>query len=106
MMAAQPLGELAKFVRSKNAKPFRLTFDVIFGSRDAYDRVVAQKVLTPHSIAELYGLDPSDVTSFFEFPAGLAIKFTLRRKKPQGWPGETDVYGCQQHAPLLALMVP
>jgi hypothetical protein len=105
-MAAQPLGTLAKFVRSKNAKPFRLTFDIIFNNRETFERVVRQKVLTPETICSLYGVAPSEITSFHEFPAGLAIKFTLRRKTAQGSPGETDVYGCQQHAPLLDIMVP
>jgi len=102
----QTLGELAKFVRSKNAKPFRITFDVIFGNEAAYRRVVDQKVLTPERIAALYGIDRGQITSFHEFPAGLAIKFTFRRSVTQGSPGETDVYGCQQHAPLLDIEVP
>ena len=28
------------------------------------------------------------------------------RRIPSGGPGETDVYGCQQYAPLFALEVP
>ena len=103
---AETLGALAKFVRSKNAKPYRLTFDVVFANQANYDRVVAGKVLTPDTVARLYGIDHGDITSFHEFPAGLAIKFTLRRRKAQGSPGETDVYGCQQHAPLLDIVVP
>ena len=35
-----------------------------------------------------------------------AIKITLRRPRTQGAFGESDVYGCQQHVPLLGLMVP
>jgi hypothetical protein len=105
-MAPQALGTLAKFVRSKNAKPFRLTFDIIFNNKETFERVITQKVLTPETICSIYGVTRSDITSFHEFPAGLAIKFTLRRKKSQGSPGETDVYGCQQHAPLLDIMVP
>jgi hypothetical protein len=105
-MPRQTLGELAKVVRSKNAKPFRTTFDVIFNDAETYQRVVNQKVLTPKSIAALYNIDESRITSFFEFPAGLAIKFTFKRGIKQGSLGDTDIYGCGQHAPLLDVEVP
>jgi hypothetical protein len=105
-MAASTLGELAKVVRSKNAKPFRTTFDVIFADQATYERVVQSRALTPETIAKLYGIDESRITSFFEFPAGLAIKFTLRRGIKQGSLGDTDIYGCGQHAPLLDMQVP
>lgn len=104
-MAKQTIGQLAKVVRSKNAKPFRTTFDVIFSDEATYRRVVDQKVLTPEKIAALYKIDRSRITSFFEFPAGLAIKFTFRRGIKQGSIGDTDIYGCGQHAPLLDIEV-
>lgn len=99
------LGELAKVVRSKNAKPFRTTFDIIFSDSATYNRVVNQKVVTPESIAKLYNVDRDRITSFFEFPAGLAIKFTFRRMIKQGSIGDADIYGCGQHAPLLDIEV-
>ena len=37
---------------------------------------------------------------------GLAIKVTLLRLRAQCAAGETDVYGCQQHVPLMTLPVP
>jgi hypothetical protein len=100
------LGELAQYVRSKNAKPFRLTFDVIFNDSTIYQRVKTAKVLTRERIAQLYGTGPQEILSIHEYDAGLAIKFTLRRRIPQGCPGDTDMYGCQQHAPLLDVEVP
>ncbi len=100
------LGDLAPIVRSKNAKPFRLTFDVIFDDPATYERVKASKVLTRERIAALYGVEPAQVLSVHAFDPGLAIKLTLRRPVPQGWPGDTDIYGCQQHAPLLDVEVP
>ncbi len=105
-MATRTLGELAPIIRSKNAKPFRLTFDVIFDDPAVYERVKAARVLTRARVAELYGIAPDEVLSLHEFDAGLAVKFTLRRPTPQGCPGDTDVYGCQQHAPLIDLRVP
>lgn len=105
-MLTRRLGDLAQIVRSKNAKPFRLTFDVIFDNREVYERVKAARVLTRERIAELYGVAPNEIISIHEFDPGLAIKFTLRRRIPQGAPGDSDIYGCQQHAPLLEVEVP
>lgn len=105
-MATRTLGELAKVVRSKNAKPFRLTFDVIFDDPEIYERVKRAGVLTRERVAALYSVAPAEVLSVHEFDPGLAIKFTLRRPVPQGNPGDTDLYGCQQHAPLLDVEVP
>ena len=92
-MATRRLGDLAQVVRSKNAKPFRLTFDVIFDDAGVYERVKAAKVLTRESIAQLYGLTPDRILSLHEFDPGLAIKFTRRRHVAQGDPGDSDVYG-------------
>jgi hypothetical protein len=36
----------------------------------------------------------------------LAIKFTIRRERPSGSPGERDVFGAQQYAPLFDLPIP
>ena len=38
---------------------------------------------------------------FTPYPAGRAFKATLPRLVPAGEIGDTDVYGAQQHAPLL-----
>jgi len=40
------------------------------------------------------------------FEPANAIKFTIRRLKPSGSPGERDVFGSQQYAPLFDVQVP
>jgi len=40
------------------------------------------------------------------FDPGMGIKANIRRASPSGGPGETDVYGCQQYAPLFSLEIP
>jgi len=63
------LRELADVIRSKNAGPFELTFDVIFSSREAYLRVKASKVLTRELICRLYGVEPGAIVAFlFSIP--------------------------------------
>jgi len=43
---------------------------------------------------------------FTEFPPAYAWKATIERRIPSGAVGDTDVYGAQQHAPLLDVQIP
>lgn len=97
--------DIAKVCKSKNAGPFQLTLDVVFEIRATYDAVAATGVLSPALIARLYDV-PEDEVLFTPYPAGLAFKATIPRKIPAGDIGDSDVYGCQQHAPLLEVDIP
>lgn len=99
------LGELAKLIRSKNAGPFMLTFDVMFDGEEAYRRVVRSGVLTRAVFAALYRV-PEDEVLFFEHDAARAIKISIPRPAVQGDRDDGDMYGGQQHAPLVDLVVP
>ncbi len=95
--------EAAEVIRSKNSGPYELTLDLIFREGDLFQRVCQQKVFTPDLIASLYGINPQEVVDIIEFFPAKAIKINIRRPIPSGNFGETDVYGAQQHAPLLGL---
>lgn len=97
------LMELADVIRSKNAGPYELTLDIIFKDWEVFRKVCAKKVITGDLIARVYGIETPDVLSIIEFEPAKAIKINLRRPVPSGAVGETDVYGAQQHAPLLGL---
>jgi hypothetical protein len=105
-MAAVPLTDLAKTIRSKNAGVDKITFDVIFTSRDAYERVKRSRVLTRQTVAKLYGIAETRISDFVEFEPAWAIKFTIYRDRPSGSPGDPDIFGSQQYAPLLSIVVP
>ena len=105
-MKGRRLGELAKTVRSKNAGVDKITFDVIFPDRETYDRVRRSRVLTRQSVAKLYGIPDSRISDFVEFDPACAIKFTIYRERPSGSPGDPDIFGAQQYAPLLDIVVP
>jgi hypothetical protein len=105
-MKARKLSELAKTVRSKNAGVDLITFDIIFADRAIYERVKRARVLTRESICALYRIAPERIADFVEFDPGNAIKFTIYRKQPSGSPGDPDIFGAQQYAPLLDLEVP
>lgn len=102
-MTRVPVSAVAEYVRSKNAGPFRLTLDILFRRREVYEHVKATGQVTPNSVAQLYRISPEEITDFVLFDPGKAIKITMRRSTSSGSPDDTDVYGAQQHAPLLAI---
>jgi hypothetical protein len=99
------LGELARVVRSKNAGALYYTLDVMFADEATYNKVIASKVLNPTRIAELYRLSANAV-QVINYDVAYAIKITIPRDYPSGDPACNDVYGAQQHAPLLGIEVP
>jgi hypothetical protein len=99
------LKDIAKACKSKNAGPFELTLDIMFEDEATFEKVRRSGCITPEVIAALYGVAPADVL-FTEYPPALAYKATIRRRIPSGAIGDTDVYGAQQHAPLLSLELP
>lgn len=99
------LADIAQVVRSKNAGPFMLTFDILFESEEHLERVRRCGGLTRETVAAAYGVAPDEILSFGYHAFARAVKFSMRRLVPSGNPGDTDVYGAQQHAPLLTLEV-
>ena len=55
------IGEIAKFVTSKNAGPFLLTLDIIFPDEATYRRFTRLRPLDRSTIARLYGIQEDDV---------------------------------------------
>jgi hypothetical protein len=99
------LWELTKLIRSKNAGPFELTFDVIMKDDASYEQVLASGVLDRRTFAELYGLDEADVQIAHQ-PAVRAVKLSIPRPAISGDVDDTDVFGGQFHSPLVRLTVP
>jgi hypothetical protein len=99
------LASLARLIRSKNAGPFVLTFDIMFEDEHSYRRVRDSGVLTCQCIASLYNLPAEKVRLFF-CDSALAIKASIPRPVTQGDVGDPDGHGGQQYAPLMGLEVP
>jgi len=100
-----PLVQLAKVLRSKNAGPFELTLDVLFDSQENYLRVKHSGQLSKQTICELYGVSKEQIHHFVFFDQALGIKITIARPISSGTVGDRDVYGAQQHAPLMNIMI-
>ncbi len=105
-MTTRKLGELARIIRSKNAGPFELTFDVMFDDIRVYERVKASGVFDAELFARLYRVPREHVLSVHSFDPALTLKATITRPVSSGTAGDTDVFGAQQHAPLLDVDVP
>ena len=97
------LTDLAAVIRSKNAGPYELTLDIIFRDRATYEQVVAAGAIDAALISRLYRVPVTDVLELVAFDPAAAVKITIRRPRVAGDVGETDVYGAQQHAPLLGI---
>lgn len=105
-MTSRPLHTLADIVRSKNAGPYRITFDVMFADKARYERVRDSAAITPQTVAAAYGIDIAQISSFFHIDQAQAIKVTIVRPRAQGAAGDGDMYGCQHHVPLMNIPVP
>lgn len=106
MTATVPLAELAAVIRSKNAGPYEITFDVLFTDHTTYAHVRDSGAITAAAMAQAYGVDEREIRYCAFFEPALAFKLTLIRPGNQGSVGERDTFGAQQHAPLLDLQIP
>jgi Domain of unknown function (DUF4387) len=99
------LAELASLIRSKNAGPFVLTFDIMFPDDESYLRVKNSGMLTIVRFAELFRCQENRVL-FFECDNARAFKFSIPRPIVQGNLGDGDMHGGQQFIPLMNIEIP
>ncbi len=98
------LVDCARVIRSKNAGPTTLSLDLMFEDDARFRQALASPSLTPAALAPLYGVPVASVEVIPYAPA-FAIKIVLPRKVIAGAPGDRDVYGAQQHGPLLGVVL-
>ena len=96
------LTDITDVVRSKNSGPYELTLDIMFKT---FERVCAAGAINEELICDLYKITPDKIINIIEFKPAKSIKVTIKRPICSGDLGETDVYGAQQHAPLLDIVV-
>ena len=95
------LRDIASVIRSKNAGPFELTLDILLKDDETFELLRKADVINAASIAKLYQIPESDVIGIVYFPNARAIKATIVRPCASGALQERDVYGAQQHGPLV-----
>lgn len=97
------LVDITNIIRSKNSGPYELTMDIIFKSIEDFENVCNKNIINEELICELYKINKEDIINIIEFKPANAIKITIKRPIASGDLGESDVYGAQQHAPLLSV---
>jgi len=95
--------DIARVVRSKNAGPYELVLDIMLKSRAHFDMLRESGQFSAERIAAAYGVPVADIRRIVWFEPANAVKVVLPRHTVSGAPGDSDVYGAQQHAPLLDL---
>jgi len=104
------LADLATVFRSKNAEPFLTTIDIFFGVSENYERVKLSGALNVGSVADAYQVPRRAVFGVYWVDSLKAVKVTLYKYAHgeftgQGDPALADMFGAQQHIPLLDLEV-
>ena len=78
--------------------------------RSVYDFAVMSGAvdgeLTKENIAKLYRIPIENIRTLAHMDAACGVKITILRTTPSGTVGDRDVYGAQQAAPLMDLMIP
>jgi hypothetical protein len=98
------LQNIATVIRSKNAGPCLVTFDLMFKDQDDFMKA---RNAVPHirsEVARLYGKSENEVRVIDYAPSN-AVKITIPRDIISGDPGDRDVYGAQQHSLLLEIEI-
>lgn len=94
--------DYTKILRSKNAGPLFITFDLIFNTKE--DMEYVEKRLKKDAIAKAYGVSESDI-DIISYKVVNSIKITFPRIHISGSLEDNDIYGCQQHGPLAELEI-
>ena len=94
--------DYTKILRSKNAGPLYITFDLIFHNHE--DMCYISQRLTEEQIAQAYAV-PAEKIDIIVYDVVNSIKITFPRKSISGSLRDTDIYGCQQHVPLSNIVI-
>src|SRR5882672_2780990 len=98
------VGDVAAYVRSKNAGPFWVTIDLICSDTAAYEELCRSSALSPQSVARMFGIDPVEV-QVFHSPRLRVIKVSFPRTVPQGSARDRDCHAGQYFVAILGLPV-
>lgn len=94
--------DYTKILRSKNAGPLFITFDLIFNNNDDM-RYISER-LTKEHISNAYAVS-TDKIDIIVYEVVNSIKITFPRKNISGSLNDIDIYGCQQHVPLANIEI-
>ncbi|KQY93421.1 hypothetical protein ASD21_11750 [Caulobacter sp. Root1455] len=94
------VGDVCRHVRSKNAGPYWVTFDLFFDGAENFAKYSQSPALGPDLLHRLFGADPAQVKRF-SVPSLNVVKISYARTTPQGGEVERDMHRGQQFVRLL-----
>ena len=94
--------DYTKILRSKNAGPLFITFDLIFNTRE--DMEYVSERLTKEAISKAYDVSVEKI-DIISYAVVNSIKITFPRKNISGSLEDNDIYGCQQYVPLANILI-
>ena len=96
------LVDYTKILRSKNAGPLFITFDLIFSQSEEMEHVLNH--LKKSDVAKAYGVDEREI-DIIAYKVVNSIKITFPRRNISGSLCDGDIYGCQMHMPLANIEI-
>ena len=94
--------DYTKILRSKNAGPLFITFDLIFNTKE--DMEYVEERLKKSDISRVYDIGEEKI-DIISYGVVNSIKITFPRKNISGSLEDKDIYGCQQHMPLANIEI-
>jgi hypothetical protein len=98
--------DIARVIRSKAAGNNRLTFDVLFVSKDAFEAALRSNCFCARSVADTLGVKLTSVVGAYFVDSCNAIKITVERPIMSAPPGEHDVFRTQKQSVLEQMVIP
>ena len=94
------VADVCDYVRSKNAGPFWVTFDLFFKSKAEFDRYARSPAIGPKTFERLFGANPDQV-KHFPIENLEMLKVSCVRPSPSGSRVERDLHSGQMFVRLL-----
>ena len=94
--------DYTKILRSKNAGPLFITFDLIFNTKEDMEYVESR--LKKEDIAKAYGTLEEKI-DIIPYSVVNSIKIKFPRQNISGSLADDDIYGCQMHVPLANIVL-
>lgn len=94
------LKDVCRHVRSKNAGPYWVTFDLFFDGTESFEKYQGSDALGPKLFERLFGADPS-LVRHYPVPDLNVVKISYARTSAQGGVVERDMHCGQQFVRLL-----
>ena len=103
---SQRLIDIARVIRSKNAGINRLTFDMLFVSKVAYEAALRSNCFCARNVADALGLELTSVVGTYFVDNCDAIKITVEKPIMSASPVEPDVFRAQKQSRLERMVIP